>query len=356
VKYPLRYMPHLDGLRALCVLVVMATHFRIWKNLAMRWEYFAITGVHCFFVLSGFLITRILLKGRAYIDEGNQGIGYTLRAFYIRRFLRLFPLYYGTLFLMAAAGLPAVRRHLGWHLAYLTNLRMAQVGSMFPAGHLWSLAVEEQFYLIWPLFILLLPRKALLPFVTSCVVFGALSRFALFAMGVSGVALYAAPTSALDFLGIGALVAICWEEKRDTLLAWIRRIGLFVGLPGLLFFLVVGAWSRVGFMLVGTIFSALTMAMLVDVVARGGDHWSLRWLAHPVPVAIGRISYGLYVTHRFVQFAVGYFFLNKLPYPVLLLLAVAGSFAISTASWWLLERPFHLLKERVPYRRPAANV
>lgn len=132
----------IDFLRAYAVLAVIATH-------SSRVVTVGITGYHgvlLFFVISGFLITGILLDARA-TNGPTRGI---LTAFYARRFLRIFPIYYAVLFVAFVLGFQNVRAEIGWLLTYLSNWYFASRGFTGPASHLWSLAVEEQFYLFWP--------------------------------------------------------------------------------------------------------------------------------------------------------------------------------------------------------------
>src|SRR5579862_7894518 len=142
------HYPALDGLRGVAILSVMVEHLAPRLLAGGGW-----VGVDLFFVLSGFLITGVLLDGK---DDPHRG-----RTFYVRRALRIFPLYYATLALITfgplakalALGLSA--QTLGWYWIYGTNwqiaLGMAHIGG--PIAYFWSLAVEEQFYLIWPLII-----------------------------------------------------------------------------------------------------------------------------------------------------------------------------------------------------------
>src|SRR5262245_19521999 len=154
-------MPQLDGLRAIAVFAVMLHHFLPLAHFPLR-EFvdLGMLGVRLFFVLSGFLITGILLTCRQAIDLKAETPSFALRHFFIRRFLRIFPVYYATLTMVAALNVPYVRDTLLWHLSYLSNVRFATISSFEGSlGHLWSLAVEEQFYLIWPWLIIFAPRK-----------------------------------------------------------------------------------------------------------------------------------------------------------------------------------------------------
>src|SRR5436309_1918792 len=145
------YVPQLDGVRALAVSLVVAEHYTHHELPLATGR----TGVILFFILSGFLITGILLDAREWARAAGVPRPPVLRRFYGRRFLRIFPLYYASLAVLYAAGVPDVKGYAGWHLAYLSNVLFCRLGA-WPAAtaHLWSLAVEEQFYLAWPLAIL----------------------------------------------------------------------------------------------------------------------------------------------------------------------------------------------------------
>src|SRR5205823_6156166 len=115
------YVPELDTFRTVAILAVMCTHWlspQMWVNRrVLVWGNF---GVYLFFVLSGFLITRILIRCRENVELHKTTVGYSIRQFYVRRFLRIFPLYYFVLFVAAALNAPGVRDALPWHAAYLS--------------------------------------------------------------------------------------------------------------------------------------------------------------------------------------------------------------------------------------------
>src|SRR5258706_4512290 len=174
---PAGHIPALDGLRGVAILLVMLCHFlgllktgnhRLDSLLHLGFGH-GWVGVNLFFVLSGFLITGILL------DAKNSPRYF--RNFYARRTLRIFPLYYGVLFVCFAilpffpgsnsADFLALRSRQGWLWAYCTNVKIVLDGDwkfgtpLLDLGHFWSLAVEEHFYLVWPLLVFLLPTRAL---------------------------------------------------------------------------------------------------------------------------------------------------------------------------------------------------
>ncbi len=151
------YLRQLDGLRALSVAAVAWSHWRAYwfRESSVPWAEF---GVETFFVISGFLITGILLDNRS---ESSKP--FVLRQFYARRFLRIFPLFYATLVIGFVLRADSLRQTLFWHAGYLSNIYFYLWGWCGQLSHFWSLAVEEQFYLFWPLLMIFLPKRFLLP-------------------------------------------------------------------------------------------------------------------------------------------------------------------------------------------------
>ena len=172
-------------------------------------------GVRLFFVLSGFLITRILLESRSWPTA------HALKVFYARRALRIFPLFYLVLALAAVINIGPVRQTIGWHVTYLTNVYLFDRGSWHGSiSHLWSLAVEEQFYLVWPILMLTAPERRLPAIIAATIVAAPITRLL-----VGGAMSSVLPTSCLDSLGAGALLALP-AMRQSTM-----RVGVVVGLP-----------------------------------------------------------------------------------------------------------------------------
>jgi peptidoglycan/LPS O-acetylase OafA/YrhL len=143
----LSYMPQLDALRALGVFGVWFTHWGIGTLPVLRWIHWGEMGVQLFFVLSGYLITGILLRARDRADCG-EGKWLVAKRFYVRRFLRICPIYYLTL-LATAIVIQHMREGFFWHLTYTSNIFFALRGRLDLIGaHFWTLSVEEQFYLV----------------------------------------------------------------------------------------------------------------------------------------------------------------------------------------------------------------
>jgi peptidoglycan/LPS O-acetylase OafA/YrhL len=348
---PASYAPQLDGLRAVAVVAVA------WSHWLPAWQFGLPlgAGVHLFFVLSGFLITRILLDLRA-VPRRVPAIG----RFYVRRALRLFPAFFLVLGVAAWAAVPLVRETWPWHAAYLSNVFVAREARwQGHVSHFWSLAVEEQFYLVWPWLIVFVPARWLGAVVAGTVVLGPLARLAAAARGLGEPFWALVPGGSADSLGLGAWVALDAATRRDGRLPLAARpwvaltagalwVGLAVAegqgsLPA-----VVTVWRQV---LQGVVF-----AWIVSRAAAGFAGVVGRGLAHPVSVGIGRISYGLYLIHAFapvVVFAAARALAVDAWLPVSIgaraALYAATTLVLASLMWRWVEQPVLARKSRVPY-------
>src|SRR5690242_5916144 len=176
------YMPQLDGLRALAVFGVLVTHiYYTGEGNRFPWGYL---GVRLLLVVSGFLITGILLDCKALMEAHQQSLGFTLRRFYIRRALRILPPFYLAVAAVSIAGLYHMRQMIPWHLVHVCNFYYAYQGRWpHPGLHFWSLAVEEQFYFLWPCLILIVRREHLQRFILITIALGPIYRAAACAAG-----------------------------------------------------------------------------------------------------------------------------------------------------------------------------
>jgi len=345
----------LDAVRAFAVLAVVASHTLYLRGWAENGAY----GVQLFFVISGFLITGILLDARRATAEADQPMSVVLRAFYARRALRIVPIYYLTLGLTALIEIPGTRGTLGWNLGYLSNWQTAFSGHWGVAAHLWSLSVEEQFYLLWPLVVLFVPRR-ILPWVIGGMLAVAVTSRAVLtlATGMWSDGIGILTPAALDSLGLGALLALLWRSpvRVDRVVAWLGTSGValfvvnrFVGMPE----------PRSVIESATSIWAPLVFVWVVHHVARGvrgplGSILRLRPLAY-----VGVVSYGVYLFHLFVvptadifERRTGY----SLPVPAShgfaqFLAVTALSIAAAGLSWKLFEGPINRRKTRFPYVR-----
>jgi len=322
--------PQLDGLRALAVTAVLVHH--LWDGLPHLVAEMAHQGVRLFFVLSGFLITRGLLRARI----GGRTGGETLRHFWARRFLRLLPPYYLTLAMMLALDMGGIRDSAVWHLAHASNIWFAWSGTWDPwvANHFWSLAVEEQFYLLWPLFAIFLPWRALLPAALLAVALAPLARGLGTGWGANDMAMLGLLPMSFDALGIGAVLAIL-GPRAGCRPVWVGAMGLIpvLCLP----------WLELPPPLsaaLNDLLWAVPLGALVVLADRGMGGWPGRILGHSWSVEVGRISYGIYLYHPVLMWLAADFALRT------------GLFApLSGVSRLLVLAPVTVLLAALSYRR-----
>ncbi len=348
-----QWFPQLDGIRAIAVTLVFAHHW------TAAGKGVGSIGVQLFFVLSGFLITGILLRERQEVDAEQQTVGFSVKQFYARRFLRIFPLYYFCLAVFLALGSFEIRKTFFWHFFYLSNVLFFLKDQFdFPFAHFWSLAVEEQFYLFWPWMVLLCPRRNLPAVLTALIAFAPVSRLIMFLSGHHDYVQTSTMVWAnFDTLGMGALIA-CVAASDEKTKACAHRF-LFLAIP---FCVVELAVSRVA--------SVPVMETCLDPLAIGLlSVWTVwnasigfkglvgKCLNNPLFTYLGKISYGLYVWHLFAPAFVRNI-LRVLHLPASLndgavgfALLFAWTAAAASLTWFLFEKPINSLKRFFPYRK-----
>jgi peptidoglycan/LPS O-acetylase OafA/YrhL len=361
------HMTQLDALRCFAVLAVLVAH--LWQPEPLPWIFARIDwgelGVRLFFVLSGFLITGILLgAGRG--ATGRVGQRHVMQQFYVRRFLRIFPIYYLVLVVCLIFAVAPVREVWPWLFTYTTNIYIWEHTEFMPnVGHFWTLAVEEQFYLVWPLLVLFAPRRRLLPIllavVASALVYRLYASFAYPADIASGAG--ASTTlifGVIDSLGLGALLALCMSPDAGPLEIWLRR-GLWIALPagivlyvGTLMLVHVHPGSHLGAM-IGQLGLALAFCWLIGRASRGFGGATGRVLELPPLLYLGRISYGIYIFHMLVPVLLAAIAEDVgLDYKdqgfLYFVVAASATVAISALSWHAFEAPLNRLKRHFPYR------
>lgn len=352
----LPYMPQLDAVRAFAVFAVMTCHLYPSPYTSQAGG----QGVTLFFVLSGFLITGILLKCRTYVARGQSRL-FTLRQFYVRRFLRIFPLYYFVLAVLWIIHDPTIRAHPVWHLAYLSNvLESIQAAHLyFPqssVGHFWSLAVEEQFYLVWPWVVLFLPRRALIWAVTGLIFCASAFRLIAFSLKIPPVAVVHLPMFWLDALGLGALLALVVDPSFGLRrhLARARFFALLIGIAclGLAFYLTSAERHFTLRETLRPLGYSLTFVWLVSSAADGFKGPVGRLMSWKPLLWIGAISYGIYVFHFIIRsYSMSLSKLPTIPSPLLRALALSAvSILVAAVSFYAYERPLNRLRRFFDYR------
>jgi peptidoglycan/LPS O-acetylase OafA/YrhL len=375
-----KHVPALDGWRGLAILLVIFHNasYVVDRDGTLASSLYHTAGetgwvgVSIFFVLSGFLITGILVD-----TLGRPGY---FRDFYIRRTLRIFPLYYATLivafllvplFVQGSNWAGLVERDQWWFWLYLSNWHIPADYGIPGFGHFWSLAVEEQFYLVWPALLFLTGRR-LFPWVAVAVVSAApVLRWWLLHEGLSASAPYGFTIARMDGLAVGALLAMAVRDRR-----WLERL-YRINLPlslaligGILGMAVLEAGfpprTPASLILGQSLVSVLTASLMVWTL--GGASRGERWLAAAMETGwlreLGKYSYALYVFHLPIHLllwgsarafidgtSVAWHTPLAAAYALTLLLLSLGA---ARMSWTFLEGPMLKMKDTfAPRRAPA---
>jgi len=351
---------HLDGIRGLAILLVIICHSfgdvrsgSLLTAAIVSLADFCWIGVDLFFVLSGYLITGILLRTR-----GQPGY---FRTFYMRRFLRIFPLYYafiGVLFALALLK-PVLRKEIpfAWLVLYGVNFEVALRGwPWHSVQHFWSLSVEEQFYLVWPAFIAILPRRKTVTVIGIAIAgFIVLRQVTDYLAMRSGYDLVAYFLLHIDGLMLGAMLAAYHREKPAS--DGMRRAGLFT-LAAMGILVAAGSvrgkalnwrdWHGAACLNYSLVAIAAAALIAVSVYSPGGARINRGLSARPL-VMLGKYSYALYIFHYPLDtifrrlglhsFSIGW----ALPYAAML---TASSLAVAWVSWRVIEEPCIRLKDQ----------
>jgi peptidoglycan/LPS O-acetylase OafA/YrhL len=339
------HRPQLDTVRFFAFLGVFVYHFN------ERAFGYGCLGVPLFFVLSGFLITRLLL-----VNESGD-LRHDLGVFFARRTLRIFPLYYLVLIVLLLAGR---LEYPWWHFLYLHNVLMFLLPlSHEPGitGHFWSLSVEEQFYLLYPLLLLTTPSASRVPMLMALLVGSLVSRLTLHLLYPDSRFWALLPVQG-EYLVWGCFAGLFDVTQRETKIPVNKLLVL-----GLLLHAIAAAdqfalhWiHRPGSAGLYQSLHGSGFALVVLSLWRLPAGWLKRLLTLPPLVYLGQISYGLYVFHNLcygvdVPLVKALPWLAMVPGPLLVFAVVVG---LAMLSWHLVEGPINGLKAFVPYRKPAA--
>jgi peptidoglycan/LPS O-acetylase OafA/YrhL len=337
------YSRQIDGLRAIAVGGVLYTHF---------WSTYSVAGnasVRLFFVISGYLITGVLVSAR----DARTKLLPMLGNFYARRVLRIFPAYYFVVFWAIALNLSHIRATALWHLFFATNMLFLTTNGWEPrvAVHLWSLGVEEQFYIIWPLIVLLTPRRwlglVIVASIATCLAYKAwlITTFP----DTDDTTLYVTMPTFLDCLGGGGLLAFSdirgGVSKALTVAIGVAGIVCAPLLTGLLTFPT--EFLQYVF---GDTFAVFTFVALVKFASSESIAASAA-LGNIIIVYLGRRSYGIYLYHNVIYVALGSLKIPAVGHTGAINFIVCSALSVVAAdvSWRFIERPALRLKTQFRY-------
>jgi len=356
------YIKQLDSLRGIAVLLVVLSHWIPTPASQMG----AFIGVNTFFVLSGFLISTILFLNK----EEAEAAGYpkiaVLKNFFFRRALRIFPIYFCvviTLYLLGESRIPAINYDIKYLLIFTINFHIYFVKHFGKyTAHLWSLAVEEQFYLVWPWLMLLLKRKCIPFAIVIFILTGSISEF--FFQDQFG---YILTFTCLAAFGLGALLAWVYTYKPQSLNK-AYQILQYIILAELGIFILFMSGFQLPTLPLRLLLSLIALWIIAYIVLNNKNGKRLKFsflLNNRKLIFVGKISYGVYLYHIYIPYLTAdflYYLEITLPnflQPYAFILYFISNFCItlllSWLSWRLIEIPFMRLKKHFKYQTPEPS-
>ncbi len=321
-------------------------------------------SVRFFFVLSGYFITLSLWKMQADMRTSRQGGMVHLFRFYLARLLRIGPPFYLAVAIGAMLGIAEVRTNLFWLATFQTNNHIAWLGYWPDSiSHFWSLAVQEQFYLLWPAAVLLLPRRWFLPAMAAFLLFGLGFRVACLLTGAPTMLRWVTLCGCIDSFAVGALVAYL-NQTGFLARLWSSKKALFA-MPLVAFScfylgraLMTLPEGNLYLAMVETV-DAVFLAWLLAASLNGFEGWSGRLLSWAPIVYLGRISYGVYVYHVFVIIVASPILVSWGMYGNFEVFRLAALFlltvSLASLSWHFVEQPFMAWKKSLGTRPKQAR-
>lgn len=351
----------LDGLRAVAILAICWDHWRPggWE----RWMPYEVC-LFFFLVMTGYLITGSLLRER---DRGDSGgvawRGKMMWIYQVRRGLRILAPYYAALAIAWLVGASDLRAAWPWYVGHLSNIHMASL-EQWPPGvnHFWSLSMQQQFYLIWPLIIWWLPRRLILPAVIVFAAVGPVARYFNDHMLAWFVRPQVLTISCLDYFGAGALMAIAqWRGMPITsrALRWFSGVAFLVYAAMYLTHEFGGPTYGLRFLQQSFLSVGLCGFIACGITGFGGNFGKL--LEQPFLLRIGQLSYGIYLFHNLVPLLLGKLmpflwsaaFENSVLAMLKMGIFAAATWGMALASWRWIEMPLQKLSVKMASRRDA---
>jgi len=280
----MNYIKGINGLRAVAVILVVLNHWGF--PFGIKYVIDGKIGVDLFFVISGFLITRILLENK----NKERSPYFILKNFYVRRILRIFPIYYLSIIILYFLEYPDIKDKLLYFLTYTENFEVFIHQSWNSWSHSWSLSVEEQFYLIWPFVIILVPQNKEKLLIYFFITIGLISQPLIWFITKNPFVFVLTPTC-ISALGIGALISV-WEHENKIELYFKYYKWL---IPFLLIFMIYWSFALHGghFQYFKRLNTSLLSGFLIILCLRNTHNH----LENPILKNIGIVSYGIYLFH-----------------------------------------------------------
>jgi peptidoglycan/LPS O-acetylase OafA/YrhL len=343
----MRYIKQFDALRAIAVIMVILSHWIVTLPAVVR-NRLGSFGVDMFFVLSGFLITSILLYRK---DDPKPKV---FTSFYLRRTLRIFPIYY--LVILLLIGATNIETPYLYFLTYTSNYYFYNIGYFDTIlSHFWSLAVEEQFYLVWPAVILYSPNTYLVYSIITFSVIGFISQY------ISGVNFIASVLTINCFHAFGGGALLAWiviykKEQLQTFFICITVTAIFClcDLVRSIFY------SIEDYRIIRIENTVLALLVITYIVVNQCKTTPLfkYFLNSKILIFLGKISYGIYVYHPFIPSVTKRLFTSRIFWPLQstavfknnIVVTSIGNFIILLAVAWIsyeyIEKPMLNLKTR----------
>lgn len=361
----MKHIKGLDTIRAIAILVVIFEHWWIPVDIDPKGDVYHWIkglvpdggfGVDLFFVLSGFLITSILLNS---LDKNKNEKFRIMKNFIIRRILRIFPIYFLTIIILILIGYPFVKDSLFWISLYISNFLVYKTQGWFNFSHSWSLSVEEQFYLIWPWFIVFVRGKYLKYVFIFAILIGVFSAIYTMKIQQNWAGFVLMPTCMQAF-GIGGFYAFLY--KTGKLDAFVKFIS--IAFPIALFFHFYWAFfpdrGRNFTFCFLAINSIISIWMIHKAIYNRSEWIRKYFLENRVLNKIGQISYGIYLYHLVLSFVyeklIRIFFEQNSPMETTLLdwknsyfIKLFLLFILSLSSYHFIESPILKLKGYFKY-------
>jgi peptidoglycan/LPS O-acetylase OafA/YrhL len=354
-----KHFKQLDGLRFYAVLMVIVGHWLQfqWTNpilLGLPLAY----GVTLFFVLSGFLITRILLMQKDLIQGDQQASRLLIKRFYWRRILRIFPIYYVLIGIFYVFDYEDIRAVFPWLATYTSNIYQSTFNEYLGHfSHFWSLAVEEQFYLIWPFLMVFVPQRKLQTVICLTIIIALISKMSCFLFLDKWMATAYFTVNCMHALGIGAFLAFITLYRPEWTVRLKQSKWLYLSVVVyILLNLVQRQFHLIWYKEVFDEFVFAVVMALVVLRASNGDFKGFMKFLLEAKFALysGKISYGMYIYHAFVPalyyWITPYLGIQSTDKTVIFLGTYGLTFLIAAVSWHLIESPLMSLKAKFPYR------